>query len=244
MNTAPFSCFGVPIEGTSLQDTIIRINEGRARWIVTVNPEILLEAKRDATYRDILRQADLRVADGFGVTCAAFVNGQHITRVTGVELAEKLLDEAVIHNWNVAFIGGEPGVAEKALATQQTQRPTLRGFALQGGKIGADGMGDDTDAEAIHQITMQAPDVVLVAFGHPKQERWIAKNLPTLPSVKVILGIGGTFDYWAGIVPRAPKWLQTIGLEWLYRLFREPWRWKRIWRAVVVFPLSVLVYRG
>lgn len=183
MNTAPFSCFGVPIEGTSLQDTIIRINEGRARWIVTVNPEILLEAKRDATYRDILRQADLRVADGFGVTCAAFVNGQHITRVTGVELAEKLLDEAVIHNWNVAFIGGEPGVAEKALATQQTQRPTLRGFALQGGKIGADGMGDDTDAEAIHQITMQAPDVVLVAFGHPKQERWIAKNLPTLPSV-------------------------------------------------------------
>lgn len=223
-----FRCFGVTIEGPSLNDVL----KSDARWIVTANPEILLAAKRDKIYRDSLNHADLRMADGVGLTLVARFKGHTLHRVTGVDLAEAIVKTAK----KIALIGGAGDTAKRALKNLGIKN----GIALQGGTVNADGTGDAQNDEALHQLILEAPDVVLVAFGHPKQERWIAKNLPNLPSVRRIIGVGGAFDYWAGNTPRAPKWLRTIGLEWLFRLFHEPHRLKRIWNAVVVFPLLAL----
>jgi N-acetylglucosaminyldiphosphoundecaprenol N-acetyl-beta-D-mannosaminyltransferase len=103
---SPFECFGVPIEGTSFEETLERIRAGSARWIVTANPEILLEAKRDPAYRDVLNRADLRIADGVGLALAARTKNIRLHRVTGVELSEGLMKEAAAQGWSVALIGG------------------------------------------------------------------------------------------------------------------------------------------
>lgn len=239
----PFECFGVPIEGTSLHETLARVREGRARWIVTANPEILLEAKRDEEYRNILKTANLRIADGIGLVWIAALSGHGLNRVTGVELAERLLDEAVKNNWSVAFVGGGDDVAKEAVEVQMKKRPMLHAIVFDGGHVDINGTGDEVNDETIQQLTMSSPDVILVAFGHPKQERWIAKQLPNLPGVKVAIGVGGTFDYWAGTVKRAPMWMRNRGLEWLFRLFIEPKRWKRILRAVFIFPFLWFFFR-
>jgi len=225
-----FRCFGVAIEGPSLQDALAT----NARWIVTANPEILLAAKRDATYRDILNQADLRTADGVGLTLVARLKGHKLHRVTGVDLAEAVAKNAK----HLAIIGGAGESAERAL-----KHLNVPGIALHGGTVNADGTGDATNDEAVHQLIMEAPDVLLVAFGHPKQERWIARNLPNLPSVRRVIGVGGAIDFWAGNTPRAPKWLRALGLEWLFRLFHEPTRITRIWNAIIIFPLARLFNR-
>jgi N-acetylglucosaminyldiphosphoundecaprenol N-acetyl-beta-D-mannosaminyltransferase len=243
-SNSTFKSFGVPIEGTSLTETVERAVNGRARWIVTANPEILLEARRDPSYRDILNKADLRIADGIGLTMIAALKGHHLTRVTGVELAEKILDESGARGWTVAFIGGGKGIAQQAFDAQKKRLSSLKGLVFDGGNVSTDGTGDDVNEEIIQQLIQTAPDVLFVAFGHPKQEKWVAKQLPSLPSVKIAMGIGGTFDYWSGTVRRAPSWMRSIGLEWLFRLFIEPKRWKRIVNAVVIYPILSLIDRS
>lgn len=222
-----FHCFGVPIEGPTLAEAFAK----NPRWIVTANPEILLHAKRDKAYRDALQKADLRTADGIGLVLMARLFGHTLHRVTGVDLAEAIAKRAT----KLAIIGGVNDSAERALA-----HLNVPGIALHGGTVNSNGTGDTANDEALHQLILEAPDVVFVAFGHPKQERWIEKNLPNLPSVKTIIGVGGAVDMWAGNTPRAPRFLRAVGLEWLFRLLREPKRIKRIWNAVVVFPIDVL----
>ena len=90
----------------------------------------------------------------------------------------------------------------------------------------------------MRRLTQFGPQLLLVAFGHPKQESWIVQNLPNLPSVLIAIGVGGSFDYWSDTIKRAPRWMRWIGLEWLYRLFKEPKRFGRIMDAVFVFPLE------
>jgi N-acetylglucosaminyldiphosphoundecaprenol N-acetyl-beta-D-mannosaminyltransferase len=107
--------------------------------------------------------------------------------------------------------------------------------------VNADGTSDEKTEDAMTRITLFAPEILLVGFGHPKQERWIANNLHQFPSVKIVVGVGGTFDVWAGRIFRAPKWLRALGLEWLWRLMQEPKRFRRIWNAVIVFPYAWLV---
>jgi N-acetylglucosaminyldiphosphoundecaprenol N-acetyl-beta-D-mannosaminyltransferase len=243
-SNSTFKIFGVPVEGTSLTETVERAVNGRARWIVTANPEILLEARRASSYRDVLTKADLRIADGIGLTMIAALKGHQLTRVTGVELAEKILDESAARGWTVAFIGGGKGIAQQAFDAQKKRLPTLKGLVFEGGNVSTDGTGDDVNEEIIQQLIQTAPDVLFVAFGHPKQEKWVAKQLPSLPSVKIAMGIGGTFDYWSGAVRRAPSWMRSIGLEWLFRLFIEPKRWKRIVNAVVIYPILSLIDRS
>lgn len=240
---SPFECFGVPIEGASLEATLEQIHDGSVRWIVTANPEILLQAKSDKTYREVIKQADLRVADGFGLVLMARLFGASLTRTTGVELAEAIIAEAASKNWSVAFIGGGTGVAGRALEAQINKHPSLRGWAFEGGSVTSTGEGDDANDEMLQQLTMQPPDILFVAFGHPKQERWIARHLHELPNTKLAIGVGGTFDFWSGQATRAPEWMRFLGLEWLFRLFVEPKRWKRIWNAVVVFPIQFIAGR-
>lgn len=236
-----FSCFGLVIHGLSLDEAIHRsMGHGSPCMVVTANPEILLQAKRDPSYWNCLRQADLRLVDGFGLQLIGWVKGARPARVSGVAFAEGLLQAAIQKNWSIAFLGGTNGSADKAAWQIRKTYPGLRIFAEQGGVVGKDGSMDEAGNEALFRLTQQAPDILLLAFGHPKQEQWLVRHMAQLPSVKIGVGVGGTFDYWSGKVKRAPRILQGLGLEWLWRLFVQPTRLKRIWDAVIVFPWTVL----
>jgi N-acetylglucosaminyldiphosphoundecaprenol N-acetyl-beta-D-mannosaminyltransferase len=239
-----FELFGLVIHGFNIEEILRRISDatehGQQTMIVTANPEILMEARRNPAYWQTLRQADFRTVDSFGLSLAGRFHGATPHRLTGVELSEHLLQEAVSKEWRVALIGGLPQSADKAAWEIRKGYPTLNIFAERGGDIQKDGTDDETSAEMKFRLTQFAPDLLLVGFGHPKQEAWIVKNLAELPTVKVAIGVGGTLDYWAQAKQRAPRWMQTVGLEWLYRLIKEPSRWKRILTAVVVFPVAVV----
>ncbi len=205
-------------------------------WFITANPEILLEAKRDPVYRQTLTQADVRLVDGFGVWCALRLQGERPTRVTGVDFAEELVKYAADKQWKVALLGGASTHA--AAHRLRARYPDVRILSEEAGRIAHDGETDERTDEAMSRITLAAPDILLVGFGHPKQERWIAKHIHDFPSVRVWVGVGGTFDMWAGSVPRAPRWLRALGGEWLWRLIHEPHRMTRIIRAVILFPIQ------
>lgn len=233
--------FSVPIEGLSLAETVSRVETSTSpNWIVTANPEILLEAKRDKTYADVLRQASLRLVDGVGLWLVLRLTGHRATRVTGVELAESLIQQAYRNGWRVGLIGGRPGIATRAAEDIQRSYHGIHILAEEGGRVDRDGTDDDAGAASRQRMIRFVPDILLVAFGHPKQEHWIQRHLPEFPSLKAIVGVGGTFDFWAHAAVRAPSWMRAFGLEWLWRLITEPKRWKRIWNAVVVFPLSAI----
>ncbi len=239
-----FNCFGLVIHGYDLDHALSAIRERSSQkkpvTVVTANPEILLAARRDPAYWNVLRAADFRFVDGFGLKIAGWLNGAKPARLTGVTLAEALVQQAAAKGTSVALIGGEEGNADKAAWKLRRSYPELRVFAERGGVITNTGEDDDAGAETRFRLTQFAPEILLVAFGHPKQERWMARYLPDLPSVHVAIGIGGTIDYWAGAKRRAPDGFRKMGLEWLWRLFQEPQRWKRIFDAVIIFPLTVL----
>ncbi|MEO5927382.1 MAG: WecB/TagA/CpsF family glycosyltransferase [Patescibacteria group bacterium] len=239
-----FECFGLVIHGLDWGKVKERLDQAVGHnerlWIVTANPEILLEAKRNPTYWQTLRQADLRLVDGVGLKLVGWLLGASPSRLTGVDLCDNLLKEAETRGWLVAFLGGEDGEGDKAAWEKRKQYPKLRIITEAGGRVNPDGTGDEANDEAVQRLTMQAPDVLFVANGHPKQEAWIARNADALPSVKLVVGVGGTFNYWAGTSKRPPSMIRSLGLEWLWRLIHEPKRWKRIWNAVVVFPFVVM----
>jgi len=194
------------------------------RYIVTPNPEFLVRAQKDQTYRQILNQADLAVADGIGLVLAArFLKQPLKQRITGVDLMEQICQQAAKKGWQVFLHGARPEPAV-ALAAAQVLRNKYPGL-----KIDLLGPGNQT-----------TPTILFVALGSPKQEKWIAHYLPKLPQVDLAIGVGGAFDFISGRVKRAPTLVQKIGLEWLWRLAKQPWRWPRIYQAVIVFPWLVL----
>ena len=233
--------FSVPIEGSSAAEVIAHIEtSAEPTWIVTANPEILLEAKKNADYADALKSATIRTVDGFGLWLILRLKGIKTQRLTGVELAEHLLQYATKNDLSVMFLGGNDGIAIKAAEHTVKAYPDLQIITAQGGNVDELGNEDSHGRDTRARIFAFAPDILFVAYGHPKQEMWISRHLKEFPSIKVVVGVGGTFDFWAGTKKRAPMWMRTIGIEWLWRLIQEPQRWKRIWNAVVVFPISAL----
>ncbi|MBI5654670.1 WecB/TagA/CpsF family glycosyltransferase [Candidatus Uhrbacteria bacterium] len=243
-----FECFGLVINGIDFETAVKRIEEmnrqGHTAMIVTANPEILLYARKHPNYWNTLRQADLKLVDSFGLQIAGWVKGARPERVTGVDLAKKLIVLAAERGWKVALLGGGrevPGAPDKAAWELRKDFPNLQIMAEELGAITKDGDDGEAGAEARFRLTHFAPDLILAAFGHPRQEAWMVRHLSEFPNAKVAIGVGGTLDYWSGEKKRAPKCMRTLGFEWLYRLVREPRRWRRIFDAVVVFPL-VFVY--
>jgi len=194
-----------------------------ARQICTVNPEFIVDARSDPNFAAVLQRADLRVPDGIGVLWAARLLGSPLgERVTGSDGIYRICERAAIAGWSVYFLGAAAGVAERA-ATILQQRYT--GLIVRGTYS-----GDPTVAEwplIQQQLAMAQPDILFVAFGHPRQDFWIDQHRHEL-AAKVAIGVGGAFDFVAGVTQRAPRWIQRLGLEWLHRLLREPWRWRRM----------------
>jgi N-acetylglucosaminyldiphosphoundecaprenol N-acetyl-beta-D-mannosaminyltransferase len=211
------------------------VANGEPHQVVTVNPEFVMEARRNRAFRRVLAAADMATPDGFGLLVAARLRGDAFRgRVTGVALVDMIAARAAEHGWSLFLLGAAPGVAERAAAALLQKYPGLR---IAGCLAGSPRMSDEPAIRA--RISAARPTVLLVAYGHPAQELWIARNQPLL-RVPVAIGVGGVFDFLAGKTPRAPAWMRRIGLEWLYRLIRQPRRWRRILVAVPLFLWSAL----
>lgn len=214
--------------------------------IVTVNPEILMYARRDGGYREILNRSSLNVADGVGITLAGRLHGCIFHRITGFDLVMKLMRIATEERTTVFFLGGHDAhLAHRAALNVKKRFPGLHIVGAESGpQLRMEGTTlviDRAEQDLIvDHLNLLKPRVLLVGFGHPKQEKWIAQTLSRLPSVRIVLGVGGVFDYLAETVVRAPKVMRAAGLEWLFRLLRQPWRLPRILTATIAFSFAVL----
>jgi N-acetylglucosaminyldiphosphoundecaprenol N-acetyl-beta-D-mannosaminyltransferase len=207
------------------------VTQGRRLRIVTANPEILVLAERDADLAAILRDADIVTPDGVGVVLAARLLGHPLPeRVTGIDLTEALLQRGDNLGWRFFFLGGQPGRAEKAATLQKERYPRLTLDAYHGYFTEAEEFG------LLRRLQEFAPQVLLVGLGAPKQEQWLTSH-PDLALLS--MGVGGSFDVLSAHIQRAPLWMRRSGLEWLYRLLREPSRLKRQ-MVLPVFLLKVL----
>lgn len=212
------------------------LHDKNQHTIYTPNPEMLVAASKSAAFRDILNKGSLNICDGRGVQ----LFGRLKYRIPGVEFMKNLCGLAAREEKSVYLLGsGSDIVLSKTRQKLIALYPQLHIVGVHSGpKLSASGKGDSQ--EAIASINEAKPDILFVAFGHQKQEMWIDKHLHKFPSVKIAMGVGGSFDFISGAKRRAPKWMQQIGLEWLYRLIREPQRLKRIITATIVFPLFVI----
>jgi N-acetylglucosaminyldiphosphoundecaprenol N-acetyl-beta-D-mannosaminyltransferase len=182
-------------------------------YVVTPNPEILVIADKNPKYKSILNGAKLALPDGIGMMVAAKLAAKPLKqRIHGVDLLEDLCKDISNRPITVGFLGAGPGVAEKTVECLKKKYPGL--------KVGM------VASEWSEGLKDKKVDLLFVAFGSPKQEIWIADNLDTLPA-KVVVGVGGAFDFLSGKVTRAPLILRKLGLEWLFRLIVQPWRIKR-----------------
>ena len=208
------------------------IDAGGKHYIVTPNPEIIVRAQKDKEFRRILNQSSLSIPDGVGVVWAAKILGQPLSeRVAGVDFLEGLAALAAEHGYSLFLLGGGEGVAEGVSKKFKAQSSKFKIDTAAGPVLNQDGKpvnNEETEKEkeVIEKINQFRPDILIVGFGAPKQEKWIARNLPKL-NVKLAIGVGGALDYISGEKPRAPTWVQKIGLEWFFRLITEPARFKR-----------------
>lgn len=214
---------GVQVDAVTMQECTQRIAEAvRAKAfmrVVTANPEMIEAAYADDKLRLILNTADLITADGVGVVWAAKHLGSPIPeRVTGIDLLQALLPLAAKEHWRIFFLGSKPGVAEQAALRAESKFPGFRWRAQHGY------FRDAEEKEIVERIRAFRPHLLLIGLGMPRQEIWNWEH-PGLAYVSI--GVGGSFDALAGLVPRAPKIFQEARLEWFYRLCKEPWRWRR-----------------
>lgn len=202
--------------------------------IVTPNPEQLVIAQKDEAFLKLLNRADIALPDGVGVVWAMkFLKNLIIQRIAGIDFMSDLVRMANKNNWEIGLVGGEQGVGKKALAVLQSSYQRLSGWAME---------PEETSVEKVAQhIANSGTKLVFVGLGAPKQEEYI-DGVKKHAGRVVFMAVGGAFDMIAGAIPRAPDWMKTIGLEWLYRLFQEPWRWRRQ-RALLKFIFIVVQNR-
>ena len=206
----------------------VRLTEaGGFHYVVTPNPEFLLAARKNEPFRQALLGADLVLADGVGVLYSARILGRPLKgKVTGIGFAQSMLGWMAARGKRLFLLGAKPGVAEKAAANLTRSYPGLTVCGTHDGYFREDG----PVAEAIRA---SGADVVFVCLGAPKQELWMVKNGPAT-GARLMVGLGGALDVFAGVVERAPEGFQRLGLEWLYRLIREPRRAGRMVRLPLV----------
>ena len=236
-----FNLLGVPLDALTeaeAVDWVARaIEEGRPRLVVSVNPERIMHAGRDPAFAAVLRQADLALADGAGVLWAARRLGHRLPgRVAGVDFVKALAERGAAAGWRFFFLGGAPGVAE---AAGRVLRGAYPGFVLAGAQAGSPEPA--ADAASTQAVRSSRAQVLLLAYGAGAEEAWLARNLERSGAI-VGLGVGGAFDFISGRTRRAPRWMREHGLEWLHRLSRQPWRWRRM-LALPRFVLRVLAQR-
>ncbi len=233
---------GVPVDRLSYPDWIqliegwIRADSG-PHQVCTVNPEFIMIARQDAIFFNILNRAALCVPDGVGLLWASRRLGNPIhERLTGSDGVPLIARHAAERGWRIFFLGAGLGIAQKAAAILCRRYP---GLQVAGAYAGSPAESEEDAIVAM--INESQADILFVAYGAPRQDKWIARNLPRL-QVAMAMGVGGSLDFIAGEVARAPDWMQRRGLEWSYRLLRQPWRFRRMLR-LPRYALAVLRQR-
>lgn len=248
------------------------LKDGRQHIITTPNPEFLVKSNHNKKFKQLLNNADLNLPDGVGLKWAAFIAHEPLPKnyfmriytiyfrfifgeialllfpkmmsryipeqISGTDMVEEITKVTGESGHSIFLLGALGDIGEKCRKTLEKKYPKAKIVGTYGGSSYED--GDNKAREKINKVN---PDILFVAFGAPKQEFWIKRNLPHLPSVKVAMGVGGAFDYISGLVKRASKLWRRLGLEWLYRLYQQPWRAKRIFAATWTFPNMVVKWK-
>jgi len=222
----PIEILGVPVHPVTYDHLLDRVADFVAddspHQICTANPEFVMTAQRNPQFMAVLQSADLVLADGAGLLWAAKRQGRELPeRVTGSDGIYRLAERAAQVGWSIYLLGAAPGIAEQTAGILQQRYPGLH--------IAGTFSGSPSEAgypEIAAHIKSADPDILLVAYGAPRQDLWIAKHMQDLQT-PVSIGIGGAFDHVVGIRRRAPGWLIHLNLEWLWRLVTQPWRWRR-----------------
>ena len=218
---------GVQVDAVTMSQTVERvinlIEASKPSMVATANAEMLLNATHDDELKKILNAANLVVPDGAGTVWAARHLGKQMPeRVAGFDLVQELMKIAPAHDFKFFLFGASPGIADKAKAKAESLYPGIKVVGTRNGYF-----KPDDEPEIISQIKSSRADVLLAALGVPKQEKWLFKYKDEL-KIPVSIGVGGTFDVMAGVVKRAPLWMQKARLEWLFRAMLQPSRAGRL----------------
>ena len=228
---------GVRVDCLDMAAALVRIEElvesGGHHVVATVNPEFVMRAHQHPDFARVLESADLCLADGTGVVWAARRQGCAISApVTGVDLVPPLAALCERRGYRLFLLGAAPGVAVALAERLRAEHPRLEVAAHSGSAE------PSSDEQTLQLIRAHGAQILLVAYGAPKQELWIERVGDRL-GAPVSIGVGGAFDFLTGRVKRAPAWMRRVGLEWLYRLVRQPWRLRRM-SVLPVYALKVL----
>jgi len=231
----------VPVDKLDMQKAteIVKgyLQSDKPHLIVTPNAEIIMRAQQDRELLEIIQNASLVTGDGAGVVWASKIFKDPLPeRITGIDLMFKILEIAQEQGYKVFLLGAAPSIAEKAAERLLNIYPKLQIVGTHHGYFDI-----NNDHHIIELIKEKAPHVLIAAMGAPRQEKWLYRNLYTL-NVPVSIGVGGSLDVIAGKVQRAPEWMQKAGLEWLFRLYKEPTRIRRM-AALPKFVFAVLMQR-
>ena len=200
--------------------------------VITINPEMFDCAKVDSEFSDILRTAEMVIPDGVGVKLGLKILGKNVDRIAGVDFAKKMIEKSAQNNLPIALIGAKPEVVEKACENLKNEIENLNIVYSH------DGYFQENNV-ILEELKNSGARLVLVALGSPKQEKFIKEARQILP-FGLMVGVGGSFDVWSGMVERAPEIYQKLGIEWLYRTVKQPERFKRIFPTLPLFVLRVI----
>ena len=232
---------GVPVDAVKPKDAVERIFEMLAspekNHVMTPNNEMLVQASHNQSFHSVLCASSLNIPDSTGLLFAAALTGQRLpARVTGVDTVTELC-KRLTSDYPVFFLGSAPGIAQKTAEKLKSMNSSLNIAGCYSGSPSAE------EAHGIiDRINESGAVLLLVAYGSPAQDMWIAKYISSLKNIRVAIGVGGTFDFISGKTRRAPKIIRMTGLEWLWRLILQPLRFGRIWNATVVFSFLVVRY--
>lgn len=235
---------GVSISNITMEEARRKVKEfvksNEFHSIYTPNPEIIMLAKQDECFHKILEQADLVVPDGIGVVIASKLKkGDKLPeRVAGYDLVQNTMKDAVKEGYKYYFFGSKPGISQEAAIKMREAHPGIQIVGTRDGYF-----KPEDEADIIADINASGANILLVALGAPKQEKWIEANRHLMPNVRVAVGVGGSLDVMSGQVKRAPLAFQKLGLEWFYRLLKEPTRFKRM-LVLPKFLIKVMFYKG
>lgn len=233
------SVLGLPVHRVDMQEALERVEqfvrERHPHHIVTADSSMLVLAQEDAELRSILQEADLITPDSVGVLWAARRQGTPLNeRVSGVDLVERFCQLSAQRGHRLFFLGAAPGVAAQAAERMRQRYPGVQIVGAHHGFFGA-----QEEEFLIKVIRNAQPDILCVALGIPKQEKWIAAHKQAL-NVPVLIGVGGTFDVLSGRVRRAPLWMRHLHLEWMWRLLMNP---RKLSKVLLLPRFVVLVWR-
>ncbi len=210
---------------------MLRLSRGERTVVYTPNPVMLARSARDSRFARTLQKADLCLPDGVGVSLGARLCGYgNVTRVTGIDMGMRMLAHASRQGYRVYLLGAERGVAARAATKLSRRFPSLKICGVSDGYF-------ENEREVVERIRQKAPDILFVCLGSPRQEQFIERNAPLLPSVGLFMALGGSLDVWSGDKRRAPLFLQASGLEWLWRMAHEPKRMRDLPAIALFFGL-------